>query len=992
MNRKDLQALANTAAKSIKTEADLNEFRQMLTKITVEAALNGEMDHHLGFDKHEHSDCSNSRNGYTSKTLQTEDGQFDLNTPRDREGSFEPQLVKKHQRRFTSMDDKILFLYAQGLSTREIVKTFKEMCGADVSAALISKVTDAVIEQVIDWQSRPLDAIYPIVYLDCIVLKIRQDKQVISKSIYLALGVNMDGHKELLGMWLSENEGAKFWLNVLTELQNRGLKDILIACVDGLKGFPDAINTAFPGTRIQLCIVHMIRNSMRYVPWKDYKPVTAELQRDHGTRLFKFRGDMTAEMNHYHPRGAAIITAFVQGVNAYIDVALQNPQELSLPFKLLGIQPQHWTEAVVISRHQGLLGNIGTEYNIGRAVCTIGADKVKELQYFHPHDPDLTLDPMINCDSLVSNDILGLYNAYRAPLRFEPDDVVLAANRNADEWFAEIAALVLQEDQELNKRHKSDIGSNNWVVSGDLTQDGWPMMMNDPHRAISVPSLRYWAHLVGPGWNVIGGGEPEIPGISIGHNEQAAWGLTIFETDGEDLYVYETNPANPNQYRYQGQWEDMRILEETINIKGAASATVQLKYTRHGPVTFEDAANNLAYAIRPAWMEIGGAPYLASLRVNQAQTWEEFREATNYSHIPGENMVWADRDGNIGWQAVGIAPLRRNFSGMVPVPGDGRYEWDGYLEINQKPNSFNPAQGFIETSNSNYTPPDFPQLDAIGYTWTDPYRWSRASEVLGSGRKFNMMDMIQLQHDYLSIPARTLVPFFRSLSATDPQVEQARQMLLNWDFVLDQDSIEAGIYVAFERQLLENIEDLKVPEAASAYLSVGMKTTIDMLLAPNGDFGADPIQGRDQFLLDTLAQGVATLREKLGDNIQDWVYGQEAYKQALIRHPLGGAVNEEMRELLEAGPAPRGGNGFTVGANGSGDNQTAGASFRILVDTRDWDNTLGMNTPGQVDDPASPLYDNLFELWANDRLFPAFYSRAKIESVLYESLQLTPAN
>ncbi|MEQ8407031.1 MAG: IS256 family transposase [Gammaproteobacteria bacterium] len=279
MNKKDLQALANTAAKSIKTEADLNEFRQILTKITVEAALNGEMDHHLGFGKNEQSESSNNRNGYTSKTLQTEDGQFDVDTPRDREGSFQPQLVKKHQRRFTSMDDKILFLYAQGMSTREIVKTFKEMYGADVSAALISKVTDAVIEQVIDWQSRPLDAIYPIVYLDCIVLKIRQDKQVISKSIYLALGVNMEGHKELLGMWLSENEGAKFWLNVLTELQNRGLKDILIACVDGLKGFPDAINTAFPGTQIQLCIVHMVRNSMRYVPWKNYKAIAAELKR-----------------------------------------------------------------------------------------------------------------------------------------------------------------------------------------------------------------------------------------------------------------------------------------------------------------------------------------------------------------------------------------------------------------------------------------------------------------------------------------------------------------------------------------------------------------------------------------------------------------------------------------------------------------------------------------------------------------------------------------
>jgi transposase-like protein len=176
------------------------------------------------------------------------------------------------------MDDKILSLYAKGMTTREIVATFKEMYDADVSATLISKVTDAVIEQVVEWQSRPLDEVYPIVYLDCLVVKIRQDRRVINKAVYLALGVNMEGHKELLGMWLSENEGAKFWLNVLTELQNRGVKDILIACVDGLKGFPDAINTVYPETQIQLCIVHMVRNSIKYVPWKDYKPVTADLK------------------------------------------------------------------------------------------------------------------------------------------------------------------------------------------------------------------------------------------------------------------------------------------------------------------------------------------------------------------------------------------------------------------------------------------------------------------------------------------------------------------------------------------------------------------------------------------------------------------------------------------------------------------------------------------------------------------------------------------
>ena len=278
MDHKELQAIAQAAAKNIKTQDDLKEFQQMLTKITVEAALNAELDDHLGYIKHEPSEADNARNGYSSKTIQTEEGQFELNTPRDRAGSFNPRLVKKHQRRFTAMDDKIIFLYAQGMSTREIVITFKEMYGADVSASLISKVTNAVIDQVVEWQSRPLDSIYPIVYLDCIVVKIRQDKRVINKAVYLALGVNMDGHKELLGMWLSENEGAKFWLNVLTELQNRGVKDILIACVDGLKGFPDAINTAFPDTQIQLCIVHMVRNSIKYVPWKDYKPVTADLK------------------------------------------------------------------------------------------------------------------------------------------------------------------------------------------------------------------------------------------------------------------------------------------------------------------------------------------------------------------------------------------------------------------------------------------------------------------------------------------------------------------------------------------------------------------------------------------------------------------------------------------------------------------------------------------------------------------------------------------
>ena len=253
--------------------------KKEIEALALEAALNAELDEHLGYDRHEPSPADNRRNGYTSKTIKTEEGQFELNTPRDREGSFDPKLVKKQQTRFTSMDEKILSLYAKGMTTRDIFATFKEMYDADISPTLISKVTNAVMEKVVEWQTRTLDSVYPIVYLDCIVVKIRQDGQVINKAIYLALGVTMEGHKDLLGLWISENEGAKFWLNVLTELQNRGVKDILIACVDGLKGFPEAIRAAFPDAQIQLCIVHMVRNSMKYVPWKDYKVIAADLKK-----------------------------------------------------------------------------------------------------------------------------------------------------------------------------------------------------------------------------------------------------------------------------------------------------------------------------------------------------------------------------------------------------------------------------------------------------------------------------------------------------------------------------------------------------------------------------------------------------------------------------------------------------------------------------------------------------------------------------------------
>src|SRR3989441_5417146 len=472
-----------------------------------------------------------------------------------------------------------------------------------------------------------------------------------------------------------------------------------------------------------------------------------ELKRDIGTRLHMFRGDLTAELNWYHPHGEAIITAYVRGVNAYIAEALRNPSALPIEFTMLGIKPAPWTPDVVISRHNALLANIGQEVNIAQAVRVLGAEKVKDIQYFQGGDPNITPDPSIDL-TLIDNSILEVYNAFRRPVNFGSGPVV-----------EEPPALELSQRQE-------DIGSNNWVVSGKLTQSGYPLMMNDPHRNQSAPSLRYWVHLVAPGWNVIGGGEPVLPGVSIGHNEYGAWGLTIFGSDSEDLYVYDTNPSNANQYRYRGAWEDMRVVTETIPVKGQPPAMAELKYTRHGPLLFEDNAHHKAYALRAGWLETGGAPYPASLPIDQASTSREFAEAGTDSRMPAENMVWADRLGNIGYQAVGIAPVRPNWSGLVPVPGDGRYEWSGFLPINTLPHVVAPEQGFVVTANQYLFPPDYPYKEAQHYTGADPYRASRITELLGSSTSYSVADMMRVQNDNVSIPARSLVPLLRDATIT----------------------------------------------------------------------------------------------------------------------------------------------------------------------------------------------------------------------------------
>jgi penicillin amidase len=712
-----------------------------------------------------------------------------------------------------------------------------------------------------------------------------------------------------------------------------------------------------------------------------------ELPRDQGARLHTFRGDLDAELAHYHPRGKVIVESFVRGINAYIAETERTPSLLPLEFQMLGITPGRWTPAVVISRHQALTANLTSEVGSVRAMKALGAERLRDLQYFQGGEPVFTLDPAVDLQAFPDN-VLELYSAFRTGLKFLPEDIA-AEFRGSRKAAAAALAEPWTADDYVDPR---DIGSNNWIVSGRLTQSTYPILANDPHRAQGAPSLRYWVHLVAPGWNVIGGGEPVLPGVSIGHNEHGAWGLTIFGNDNEDLYVYETNPANPNEYRYQGRWEPMRLETESIPVKGEKPASVELKYTRHGPVIFEDRAARKAYAVRAAWMEPGSAPYLASLRMNQARTWEEFREACGFNRMPAENMVWADRTGVIGWQAAGIQPLRRNWSGLLPVPGDGRYEWDGYLPITALPHEVNPPRGFVATANHYLFPNDYPYPEAMHYTWADPYRASRITEIVGSGRLFSVPEMARLQNDDLSIPARALVPLTRDVQV-GAATAKARDLLLSWDFVLDKDSTAAGVYAMYQRRLLANVRDKLVPAEARRAVSPGlisMKRVIDWLYSPDGRFGDNPTAARDLLVSQSLEEAVQELTKRFGADMTAWKYGQERYHHSLIRHPMDEAVNDATRARLNVGPAPRGGDGSTVSATGNGDNQTSGGSFKLIADTEDWDNSIGLNTPGQSGDPDDAHYRDLFDMWSKGRYFPVAYSRQKVESVTESVTRLSP--
>lgn len=647
-------------------------------------------------------------------------------------------------------------------------------------------------------------------------------------------------------------------------------------------------------------------------------------ERDRLARLLRYRGDMDAEWTAYHPQGRTIITAFVNGVNAFIEHCADNPP---VEFKLTGVEPEPWTPEVPLLRMAGLpmTRNALAELRLARTVNELGVEEANRRDQPDPWQ-ELRVPRGLDVSEIPAEVIDVLETGY-APLPRIP---------------------VLEQFRTESAPPDTDqppAGSNNWVVSGSMTTTGQPMLANDPHRRISLPSLRYLVHLRAPGWNVIGSGEPALPGVAIGHNERIAWGLTIVGIDQQDIFVEQVNPTNRNEVRWRGAWEPLRVEIDTIWIKDEGPREVELKFSRHGPIIFEDTLHHRAYAFRSVLSEPGTAGYLASLRLDQAQNWEEFLAAMDHWLVPSENMIYADVDGNIGWQAAGMTPIRSGtWVGRLPVPGSGRYDWRGFRPMRQLPREHNPARGYITTANHNIMPPGY--SPPLGYSWASPERYHRLDDVLSDSSGFSIEDFERLQQDVYSNGAAQVKAVLEGMSFEDARLDRARALLVDWDARLNRDSPSAALY--------------------EAWRATSHNTLSDMIGTPSR---------RDSLLRISLAAAIDSLERSQGKDWSAWRWGK--MHQTLFTHSVSSAFD------LPAVERP--GDRTTVNVTGQ-----HGASFREIIDLADWDNSVGTSVPGQSGQPASPHYGDLLELWANGQYFPLAYTREAVETNMEHRLVLKP--
>lgn len=701
----------------------------------------------------------------------------------------------------------------------------------------------------------------------------------------------------------------------------------------------------------------------------------SSLAGDRFARLMLYRGDMHAEWTSYSDDAREIATAFTSGINAWIE---QIGDKLPIEFRMLGYRPKKWRPEDVLARMSGLVmvSNWEKEISRTRLIAKIGVERARLLA---PTDPPVEFAPdsKLNLNVIVP-EILSGYQAATRPLKFMPPAPARAMSQHPS------------DAQELAP---SKSASNNWVIDATLSESGKPLLASDPHRTTALPSLRYLVHLNAPGWNVIGAGEPALPGVAIGHNDRVAWGFTIVGTDQADLVVEETHPEDPRRYKVGEQWEAMRTVSERIAVKGREqAANVELRFTRHGPVIYQDDVQHVAIALRWVGSEPGAAGYLASLSVARATSAKELVTALERWKIPALNFVVADVDGTIGWVAAGLTPIRPRGHGLLPVPGaSGQYDWRGFLKVTDLPQVQNPPRHFVATANHNILPPDYDRQ--IAYDWAAPYRFQRIEQRLTGVTKFSLTDFQSIQHESTSLLAQQLVHLVKS----NPHAfvaEQAKfvDLLAEWNGNLSRESAAAALYSVWLQELMQRFFALHLP--SDLKLERGdlrsHPVLVQNLRQPQAaTFGSEPVIARDRLLRETLAAAIQRTQKLLGDDPRQWQWGR--LHTATFRHPLA-TLSPAHEQAFNLGPVARSGDSTTPNNTRASDDfqQIHGASYRHVLDLADWDRGVATSTPGQSGQLGSPHYSDLLPLWAEERYFPLSYSRARVEAVMKHRLKLHP--
>ena len=649
----------------------------------------------------------------------------------------------------------------------------------------------------------------------------------------------------------------------------------------------------------------------------------AALPHDRLYRLLQYRGPFDdEEFNSYHPQGRRIFTAYAAGVNAFITSA---GEKLPVEFRLTGVRPEPWTaeQLLLRARVSDTIGDALAELNLARSVAAVGLAEANRRARTQPPD-DLQIPEGLDL-ALITGAVV---DALDGDMYGEvPRPEILPQYRNLPGASASIDRGVPETSP----------GSNNWAIGSKLTGTGTAIMVDDPHRQVTNPAHRYLMHLNGPGWNVAGATEAALPGVIRGHNGRVAWGRTATETDQGDVYVEQVNPSNPNEVMWNGKWEPLRIVTEEIKVKGAPAERVELKFSRHGPVFYEDRPRHAAFTVRSQLQARGTAEYLGGLRLDQAASARDCLQAANYMPMPPTNLVCADADGNISFRIAIFAPDRRGWTGRLPVPGTGKYEWGANRRVDL-PSEYNPERGWIATANNDTQPRGFTPPYAYLPADRRYRRHERIEQMITSSKTFDIAGMMRMLRDSLNTEAVEDQPRFRGWTSDDAAIERARAMVAEWDGVMDRASAPAAIYMTWRRHA-----DLGASGGESRKLvEAGLRKAIEALTASQGP---DPAQ---------------------------WRWGR--MNRSEFPHPVVGAY--------DLPPIERHGGAGTVNAIGS--------VYRLITNFAKPDESMVTIGPGNSGQPGSPFYGNLHDLWGRNEFFPLLFTRPAVEAKTRYRLTLIP--